>query len=171
MKTLILAAFLLLVVVINAQYQFGDIIAFKRERTCLCISFYEHYAVFVGNVSIAGKNLLRTYFTVQVQINVKLTKNNCEKYSLVKNNCEHLATYVRYGKKRSEQRGTPAGPLTYFCSRDKRRRRGTAEDDIPPLTDLETVSCDELCPSSGGRKSGRTLVSLICPLLVLACLT
>lgn len=30
-------------------------------------------------------------------------RNNCEDYSLLKDNCEHLATYVRYGTKCSEQ--------------------------------------------------------------------
>ncbi|XP_026225605.1 lecithin retinol acyltransferase-like [Anabas testudineus] len=59
MKTLILVALLLvLVILINAkdEYQFGDIIAFPRKKICGCgPALYSHYAIYVGNENIPGK--------------------------------------------------------------------------------------------------------------------
>ncbi|XP_030599151.1 uncharacterized protein LOC115789778 isoform X1 [Archocentrus centrarchus] len=42
----------------------------------------------------------------EIQMRINEMRENCGEYNLLRNNCEHLATYVRYGIRRSEQRGT-----------------------------------------------------------------
>uniref|UniRef100_A0A3Q1K7B6 LRAT domain-containing protein n=1 Tax=Anabas testudineus TaxID=64144 RepID=A0A3Q1K7B6_ANATE len=40
----------------HSQYQFGDIIAFPRKKICGCgPALYSHYAIYVGNENIPGK--------------------------------------------------------------------------------------------------------------------
>ncbi|KAF3698366.1 hypothetical protein EXN66_Car014047 [Channa argus] len=196
MKNLIwIACFIPLLIIINAEYKFGDIIAFSNTRDCPCKKpFVEHYAIYVGNEPIDGKKPDENIFhrtgqskddancifgkfddtkprpvknylddkkgiTVgnhaEILSRIKEKHNNCEDYNSFTDNCEHLATYVRYGEKHSQQRGTHSGavmrPLDFVCSLF---RSSEPTEELPIPEDYEVVSCDEICKHEADRKSG-----------------
>uniref|UniRef100_A0A3B4XH56 LRAT domain-containing protein n=1 Tax=Seriola lalandi dorsalis TaxID=1841481 RepID=A0A3B4XH56_SERLL len=188
MRKLILAGVILQITIIltgiNGQYEFGDIISFKRG--CSCLPLYKHFAVYVDNVNIEGKlpgqdifhctgptkstsncgfgvlgneigtkeNYLDDNFTTELnrsdfhdRIISRITekKNNCRPYKVRSNNCEHLATYVRYGERFSQQPGTIA---SLFC----KRNLGSCEKYKKLLKEMEEdaqsqIDCEK-CPDN-----------------------
>ncbi|MED6275610.1 hypothetical protein CHARACLAT_028258 [Characodon lateralis] len=78
---------------------------------------------------------------------IKEKYNNCGPWNPKKNNCEHIATYVRYGLKISLQCGTSAAKVV--------SNPEISEEMFAEIKKRISVpTCEELCSSSPGDKSG-----------------
>ncbi|KAK2809679.1 hypothetical protein Q5P01_000496 [Channa striata] len=71
----------------------------------------------------------------------------CRRYDLFRNNCEHLATYVRYGRRRSVQRGTVGGFVWRWYRKLRRLlgKRSLFRYFFSKTPNYENISCKELC--------------------------
>ncbi|XP_060937128.1 uncharacterized protein LOC133014031 isoform X2 [Limanda limanda] len=115
------------------EVEFGDMIAYKPQCAKSLDITYQHYAIFVGD-EYPGQgntfertdpkvfNYLDGYvdekgkaFTkgneAEMKARIEETHDHCGEYDAICNNCEHLATYVRYGKKISIQFNMTGGKM------------------------------------------------------------